>query len=44
MPAPEGTPKEMYQLMLNCWEYDPEKRPHFDKISKIVDVLVKQYS
>ncbi|XP_046392076.1 tyrosine-protein kinase Fer isoform X3 [Ischnura elegans] len=37
MPAPEGTPPELYQLMLRCWEYEPEKRPHFDEIFTIVD-------
>jgi tyrosine-protein kinase Fer len=39
MPAPEGTPDEMYRLMLMCWEYDPEKRPHFDHIYVVVDTL-----
>ncbi|XP_071444485.1 tyrosine-protein kinase Fer isoform X1 [Hetaerina americana] len=39
LPAPEGTPPELYQLMLRCWEYEPEKRPHFDEIYAIVDKL-----
>ncbi|XP_023702182.2 tyrosine-protein kinase Fer isoform X2 [Cryptotermes secundus] len=39
MPAPEGTPDEMYHLMLRCWEYEPENRPHFDQIYLVVDTL-----
>ncbi|XP_015590030.1 tyrosine-protein kinase Fer isoform X2 [Cephus cinctus] len=39
MPSPEGTPDEIYRLMLRCWEYEPEKRPHFDQIYTVVDTL-----
>lgn len=39
MPAPEGTPDEMYQLMLRCWQYEPEDRPHFAEIHASVDLL-----
>ncbi|XP_036354990.1 tyrosine-protein kinase Fer-like isoform X5 [Octopus sinensis] len=34
MPAPQGTPEEIYELMHRCWKYDPEARPHFDEINK----------
>lgn len=34
MPAPEGTPDEIYQLMLKAWEQDPSKRLHFAAIKK----------
>nr|XP_018904229.1 PREDICTED: tyrosine-protein kinase Fer isoform X2 [Bemisia tabaci] len=44
MPAPESTPDEMYRLMLRCWEYEPEKRPHFDQIFTVVDTLYDAYS
>ncbi|KAF6203742.1 hypothetical protein GE061_002076 [Apolygus lucorum] len=37
MPAPDGTPEDMYRLMLRCWEYKAENRPHFDQIHNIVD-------
>lgn len=43
MPAPEGTPEEMYRLMLRCWEYEPDNRPHFDQIHAIVDNLNSTY-
>ncbi|CAH1788194.1 unnamed protein product [Owenia fusiformis] len=32
MPAPEGTPDAAYKLMMKCWEYEPDQRPHFDAI------------
>jgi tyrosine-protein kinase Fer len=41
MTAPEGTPEEIYRLMLQCWQYQPENRPHFDKINTIMESLVK---
>jgi len=41
MPAPEGTPDEIYRLMLQCWQYQPENRPHFDRIYAAVESLVK---
>lgn len=43
MPAPNGTPDEMYRLMLRCWEYEPEKRPHFDQIYTVVETLSQAY-
>uniref|UniRef100_A0A2H8TTT4 Tyrosine-protein kinase Fps85D n=2 Tax=Melanaphis sacchari TaxID=742174 RepID=A0A2H8TTT4_9HEMI len=44
MPAPEGTPEEIYRLMLQCWQYQPENRPHFDRIYEIMESLVKSLS
>ncbi|XP_043273873.1 tyrosine-protein kinase Fer isoform X2 [Venturia canescens] len=43
MPATEGTPDEIYRLMLRCWEYEPEKRPHFEQIYSIVETLSQVY-
>lgn len=43
MPATEGTPDEIYRLMLRCWEYEPEKRPHFEQIYSIVETLSQAY-
>ncbi|XP_033327020.1 tyrosine-protein kinase Fer isoform X3 [Megalopta genalis] len=43
MPAPENTPDEIYRLMLRCWEYEPEKRPHFDHIYTVVETLSQAY-
>jgi tyrosine-protein kinase Fer len=44
MPAPEGTPDEVYRLMRRCWEYEPERRPHFDEICRILDAITKDLS
>ncbi|KAK0164752.1 hypothetical protein PV328_003335 [Microctonus aethiopoides] len=44
LPAPDGTPEEVYRLMLHCWEYEPEKRPHFDQIYTIVERLCQVYN
>ncbi|XP_050539411.1 tyrosine-protein kinase Fer isoform X2 [Daktulosphaira vitifoliae] len=41
MPAPEGTPEEVYRLMLQCWQYQPENRPHFDRIHATMESMVK---
>lgn len=34
MPPPEGTPDDIYQLMLHCWEYDSDRRPHFSELHR----------
>ncbi|KAG7169971.1 Tyrosine-protein kinase Fer-like [Homarus americanus] len=39
MLAPHNTPDEMYQLMLKCWQYDAENRPHFPEIYAAVDTI-----
>eukprot|EP00088_Acartia_fossae_P059822 TRINITY_DN7150_c0_g1_i1.p1 TRINITY_DN7150_c0_g1~~TRINITY_DN7150_c0_g1_i1.p1 ORF type:complete len:868 (+),score=211.06 TRINITY_DN7150_c0_g1_i1:62-2665(+) len=39
MPAPDGTPDEIYQLMLRCWQYESDDRPHFSEIHATVDLL-----
>ncbi|XP_014602817.1 PREDICTED: tyrosine-protein kinase Fps85D isoform X2 [Polistes canadensis] len=43
MPAPENAPDEIYRLMLRCWEYEPEKRPHFEQIYTVVETLSQAY-
>lgn len=42
MPAPEAATQEIYRLMLRCWSYEPEARPHFDEIYDIVDALASR--
>ena len=32
MASPEGCPTAVYSLMRDCWEQQPEKRPHFNRI------------
>ncbi|XP_072016559.1 uncharacterized protein [Amphiura filiformis] len=36
MPKPDNCEQEMYELMLRCWQEDPDNRPTF---SEIVDIL-----
>ena len=40
MPAPEGTPTEVYEVMLKCWEYEAESRPNFAAVHKMLRVIV----
>ncbi|XP_063635263.1 tyrosine-protein kinase Fer isoform X5 [Cydia splendana] len=37
MPAPEGCGEDVYALMLRCWEYEPDKRPHFHQLFTAID-------
>ncbi|CAM1314224.1 FES (predicted) [Pycnogonum litorale] len=37
LPAPENTPPSVYNAMLKCWEYDPEKRPHFAEVCTMLE-------
>merc|ERR1712071_543472 len=36
-----NTPDEMYRLMRRCWEYEPDRRPHFDEICRLLDAMSK---
>lgn len=42
MPSPESAPSDMYRLMVKCWAYEPETRPHFDEIHSLVDLLLNR--
>jgi len=44
MPAPEGTPDEMYNLMLKCWNYEAESRPHFEEIHGKIETQFSRHS
>ncbi|XP_038057992.1 tyrosine-protein kinase Fer-like isoform X2 [Patiria miniata] len=39
MPAPQGTPQEIYTLMCRCWEYHDENRPKFKEVHSILKKL-----
>ncbi|CAG5122141.1 unnamed protein product, partial [Candidula unifasciata] len=41
MAAPPGTPAAVYTLMLECWEYLDENRPHFSTIHKTLKDIAK---
>uniref|UniRef100_A0A8D0E2L5 Tyrosine-protein kinase n=1 Tax=Salvator merianae TaxID=96440 RepID=A0A8D0E2L5_SALMN len=41
--APEQCPEDVYQLMLRCWEHEPQKRPNFSILRKeLLAILRKQ--
>eukprot|EP00055_Hartaetosiga_balthica_P007684 m.26823 g.26823 ORF g.26823 m.26823 type:complete len:688 (+) comp5891_c0_seq1:88-2151(+) len=39
MPRPEGCPVEVYQLMLDCWEEEPQSRPTFKSIRQRLNTM-----
>lgn len=32
LPKPDDCPDDLYQVMLSCWDEDPEKRPSFAQL------------
>ncbi|XP_074626360.1 ephrin type-B receptor 1-like [Acropora palmata] len=41
LPPPLDCPKAIHQLMLNCWQFDRNKRPKFADIVKKLDVFIR---
>uniref|UniRef100_A0A8C5S3Q6 receptor protein-tyrosine kinase n=1 Tax=Laticauda laticaudata TaxID=8630 RepID=A0A8C5S3Q6_LATLA len=41
LPAPMGCPVALHQLMLNCWQKEPEERLRFSQILGILDKLIR---
>ena len=41
---PAACPADIYQLMTNCWDHQPEKRPSFKKIDEGLRVYMEDYS
>ncbi|CAL1264549.1 unnamed protein product [Larinioides sclopetarius] len=37
--APDNTPSAVYDLMMKCWEYDRNNRPHFSEIHSTMRIL-----
>ena len=36
-PKPQNTPDQMYEVMKNCWNHDPEKRPTFEFLYTVME-------
>jgi len=36
-PQPENCPRDMYEIMLTCWEKTPEERPTFQFLLNTMD-------
>lgn len=37
--APDNTPPAVYEIMCKCWEYEPQKRPHFAEIHSSLNMI-----
>ena len=44
MEQPESCPDEFYQLMLDCWEDNPEMRPTFSKIYQGIGDIIETFA
>ncbi|KRT86207.1 protein kinase [Oryctes borbonicus] len=42
MEAPEGCPPEIYEIMRQSWDLDPEKRPKFEEVKSKLQALRQQ--
>lgn len=43
MPKPANLPDEIYEEMLMCWHYEPEKRPSFKSLEKYFEEMEVSY-
>ncbi|XP_075063933.1 tyrosine-protein kinase Fes/Fps [Mixophyes fleayi] len=43
LPLPDMCPDDIYNLMLNCWEYDPKKRPNFNAVHQTLVSIRKKH-
>ncbi len=41
MPAPDGMPDVIYQLMARCWQYESEQRPRFSEIYSELELTAR---
>lgn len=45
MPCPGGCPPSLYDIMLQCWHKEPDKRPTFETLQwKMEDLFSNQGS
>lgn len=40
MPIPDNCPEHVYELMLKCWEENPQNRPDFTTIRRKIEKLI----
>ena len=39
IPAPLQCPQALYEIMKKCWQTEPEKRPTFQTLKRILDLF-----
>lgn len=44
LPKPHHTPDDIYDVMCQCWNGEPTKRPTFRNLYEILDNLLKRYT
>ncbi|KAK9511292.1 hypothetical protein O3M35_005872 [Rhynocoris fuscipes] len=45
LPLPSGCPPRLYSLMVQCWEYEPSKRPSFNDLkSRLYEIMTEEKS
>ncbi|XP_073986390.1 protein tyrosine kinase 2 Fak isoform X3 [Rhodnius prolixus] len=45
LPLPHGCPPRLYSLMVQCWEYEPSKRPSFNHLkSRLYEIMSEEKS
>ena len=42
LPLPPGCPARLYALLLQCWAYEPSKRPTFQELKQVLSEEQKQ--
>lgn len=43
MECPDGCPKQVYDVMRDCWDIDPKQRPTFKKIYRKLDEVYRSF-
>lgn len=44
MESPDGCPPEVYAIMKDCWDMDPDRRPDFRSLLPKIDRIKQQTS
>ena len=39
MPCPMGCPEAMHDVMMLCWQYEPQERPNFSDLNDMLKDL-----
>ena len=42
MTQPDNCPLEVYTIMRDCWQHDPESRPHFQQLAEHLGKILEK--